>query len=231
MITDATRMCAVLVGLPEHARILGVSPLLRWLEVHVRLVAHPVACTCRRAMVRNGTRTVRLVDLPSFGQPVRLVWHKQRWLCRGLMAEMSEFELLRNELDTKITAVTVENVKMSQAIGSYGERFAAVEARFDTVDARFDAVEQRIDATDMRLDYLSQDMDRRFEAVDRRFDGVDRQIASLAKETDRRFNAIDRRMEKIEEKLDSRFGWQTFLMFVLGALILFDDTIRPLIGL
>ena len=83
----------------------------------------------------------------------------------------------------------------------------------------------------MRLDYLSQDMDRRFEAVDRRFDGVDRQIASLAKETDRRFNAVDRRMEKIEDKLDSRFGWQTFLMFALGALVLFDDTIRPLIGL
>ena len=82
MITDATRMCAVLVGLPEHARILGVSPLLRWLEVHIRLAPHPVVCTCRRAMVRNGTRTVRLVDLPSFGQPVRLVWRKQRWLCQ-----------------------------------------------------------------------------------------------------------------------------------------------------
>lgn len=140
------------------------------------------------------------------------------------MADMSDFELLRKELETKIAAVTVENVKMSQAVGSYGERFTGIEARMD--------------ATDMRLDYLSQDMDRRFdeigrrfEQVDGRFDRVDRQIAALAETTDRRFNAADRRMERIEDKLDSRFGWQTFFMFVLGLLILFGDTIRPLMGL
>lgn len=129
------------------------------------------------------------------------------------MAEMSELELLRNELDHKINAVTVENVKMSQAIGSYGERFTAV-------DARFDAIEARMDATDLRLDFLSQDMDRRFSEVDRRFEAVDR-----------RLDSVDRRLEKIDDKLDSRFGWQTFLMFVLGALVLFGDTIRPLMGL
>ena len=81
MIIDATRMCALLVGLPDHVRIVGVTPLLRWLEVHIRLDADPVVCVCRRAMIRNGTRTVVLVDLPSFGQPVRLVWRKQRWRC------------------------------------------------------------------------------------------------------------------------------------------------------
>lgn len=81
MIVDATRMCALLVGLPEHVRIIGVTPLLRWLEVHIRLSTEPLMCCCRRPMVRNGTRTVRLVDLPSFGQPTRLVWAKRRWRC------------------------------------------------------------------------------------------------------------------------------------------------------
>jgi len=66
---------------PEHVRIVGVLPVLRWLEVHIRLDAQPLMCCCRRLMVRNGTRTVRLVDLPSFGQPARLVWAKQRWRC------------------------------------------------------------------------------------------------------------------------------------------------------
>jgi len=81
VVIDATRMCALLVGLPEHVRILGVTPSLRWLEVHISVTGRPAMCSCRRAMVRNGTRTVGLVDLPSFGQPVRLVWHKQRWRC------------------------------------------------------------------------------------------------------------------------------------------------------
>lgn len=81
MIIDATRMCAVLVGLPEHVRILGVTRLLGWLEVHLAVTGEPAVCACRRVMVRNGTRLVRLVDLPSFGQPVRLVWRKQRWRC------------------------------------------------------------------------------------------------------------------------------------------------------
>lgn len=48
----------------------------------------------------------------------------------------AEVELIRNELGTKITAVTVEHVSMAQAIGSYGERFTAVGARFDAVDRR-----------------------------------------------------------------------------------------------
>lgn len=82
MIVDAMRMCAVLVGLPEHVRIVGVTPLVRWLEVQVQVDTDRLVCVCRRSMVRNGTRRVSLVDLASFGQPVRLVWQKQRWRCR-----------------------------------------------------------------------------------------------------------------------------------------------------
>ncbi|WP_419847770.1 transposase family protein [Candidatus Poriferisocius sp.] len=29
----------------------------------------------------EGWRRVVLVDLPAFGRPVRLVWHKRRWRC------------------------------------------------------------------------------------------------------------------------------------------------------
>lgn len=32
-------------------------------------------------MWSKGERTVVLVDLPAFGRPVRLVWHKRRWRC------------------------------------------------------------------------------------------------------------------------------------------------------
>ncbi len=45
-------------------------------------------CRSRAAMVvvsgcgPTASRLVELVDLPSFGRPVRLVWHKRRWRCR-----------------------------------------------------------------------------------------------------------------------------------------------------
>ena len=31
--------------------------------------------------VADGERAVVLVDLPAFGRPARLVWHKRRWRC------------------------------------------------------------------------------------------------------------------------------------------------------
>ena len=33
-------------------------------------------------MWSDGDKRVELVDLPSFGRVVRLVWHKRRWRCK-----------------------------------------------------------------------------------------------------------------------------------------------------
>lgn len=82
METNATRMCALLVGLPEIA-VLGVEddpsgPL----RVHVETVVEVEGCAgCgTRAWVKD-RRPVALVDLPAFGRPAVLVWHKRRWRC------------------------------------------------------------------------------------------------------------------------------------------------------
>lgn len=120
---------------------------------------------------------------------------------------------LRNELETRLATVTVDQMKAASAIGAYGERFTAVDAQFAAVDAQFVAVHARLDG-------LSADLDRRFEEVDRRFEQVDR-----------RLDRIDDRLGGIESKLDTRFGWQTFLLAVLGFLILFGDSVRPLLGI
>lgn len=82
METDATRICALIVGLPE-IRVLGVDdepgePL----RVHVETVAIVVGCAAcgTRAWLKD-QRPVALVDLPAFGRPAVLVWRKRRWLC------------------------------------------------------------------------------------------------------------------------------------------------------
>ena len=82
MEADPTRVCERLVGLGD-VEVLGVddeagAPL----RVHVRLRAPRLACeACGGPLWSDGERLVELVDLPAFGRPARLVWHKRRWRC------------------------------------------------------------------------------------------------------------------------------------------------------
>ena len=82
METDATRACALLVGLPDVV-VIGVGEWPSWLRVVIAAIAPRPECACGGVVHRHGTREVMLVDLPSFGRPVRLVWRKQRWRCVG----------------------------------------------------------------------------------------------------------------------------------------------------
>ena len=48
---------------------------------------------------------------------------------------------------------------------------------------------------------------------------------------DRRFDTTDAAIKELRDKLDSRFGWQTFMTVALGALMLFGDAVRTVAGL
>ncbi len=79
---DLIGMCELLVGLGE-VDVLSVDddrgePLR--LSVRNR-TARPSCAGCGDKLWSDGKRLVELVDLPSFGRPVRLVWHKHRWRC------------------------------------------------------------------------------------------------------------------------------------------------------
>jgi hypothetical protein len=80
--TNATRMCALLVGLPEIA-VLGVDDRSgQPLRVHVEPVVEVEGCSgCGVGAWVKDRRPVALVDLPTFGRPAVLVWHKRRWRC------------------------------------------------------------------------------------------------------------------------------------------------------
>ena len=75
-------MCELLVGLGD-VEVLGVddeagAPL----RVSVRLRTPRPGCErCGGVVQSDGERAVELVDLPAFGRPARLVWHKRRWRC------------------------------------------------------------------------------------------------------------------------------------------------------
>jgi transposase-like protein len=80
--TDATRMCALLVGLPDVV-VVGVAEWPNWLRVLIEVPSLRPECGCGGRVHRHGVRKVELVDLSIFGRPARLVWRKQRWRCTG----------------------------------------------------------------------------------------------------------------------------------------------------
>ena len=75
METDATRMCALLVGLPD-VNVLAVddSNSTSPLRVHVETTAARVGCaSCGTRARLKDRRQVALVDLTAFGRPAVLV--------------------------------------------------------------------------------------------------------------------------------------------------------------
>lgn len=92
METDATRMCALIVGLPE-INVLGVEdepgePL----RIHVETTATVMGCgACGTRAWLKDQRPVTLVDLPAFGRPAVLVWDKRRWRCPEPACEVGTF--------------------------------------------------------------------------------------------------------------------------------------------
>ena len=80
MVTDPTRMCELLVGLPE-VTVLGLEDEVGApLSIHVETRARRPGCSECGVLARVKDRpVVTLVDLAAFGRPTRLVWHKFRW--------------------------------------------------------------------------------------------------------------------------------------------------------
>ena len=78
---DPTRMCTLLVGLPD-VTVLGVEDTDGPVRVHVEVPVAVMGCAACGARARVKERpVVELVDLPAFGRPTRLVWRKHRWSC------------------------------------------------------------------------------------------------------------------------------------------------------
>lgn len=82
METNATRMCALLVGLPDVTVLAVDDRPGEALRVHVETRPGVMGCLecATRAWVKDRPLVV-LVDLPAFGRPTRLVWRKHRWRC------------------------------------------------------------------------------------------------------------------------------------------------------
>ena len=80
------RMCEILVGLPDVV-VLGVLDGAVT-EIHLECRRVRVACPrCGATAQLKEQRIVPFVDLPCFGRPTRLFWHKRRFRCPGADCE------------------------------------------------------------------------------------------------------------------------------------------------
>ena len=71
--------CDLLVGL-TRLHVLEVERAPERLTVTVESAPTPMGCpSCGVVAFSHGRRSVELIDVPSFGRPVRVVWRKRTW--------------------------------------------------------------------------------------------------------------------------------------------------------
>lgn len=101
METNATRMCELLVGLPD-VNVLAVDDQPgETIVVHIEARRDRTWCRSCGGRARVKDRPwVELVDLPCFGRPARLVWRKHRWHCPEPLCEQGSWTVI----DTRIAA-------------------------------------------------------------------------------------------------------------------------------
>jgi transposase len=91
--SDATRMCELLIGLPDVI-VLGVVDEPGLLVVQVESAGLLRECLgCREPGRVRARAKVTFVDLPCFGRPTRLVWHKHRLACHNTLCAMVSWTL------------------------------------------------------------------------------------------------------------------------------------------
>jgi transposase len=74
-------MVKLLVGLPD-VNVLGVHDGRDMIEIHVECRRRRPGCPeCGVLAHLKEQRVVTLVELPCFGKPTKLAWHKRRWRC------------------------------------------------------------------------------------------------------------------------------------------------------
>jgi transposase len=75
-------MCELLVGLPAINVLAVDDERVDAVVVHIESRASRPGCAaCGAPAWVKDRPLVELVDLPCFGRPARLVWHKHRWCC------------------------------------------------------------------------------------------------------------------------------------------------------
>ncbi|MHB8345297.1 MAG: transposase family protein [Ferrimicrobium sp.] len=93
------------------------------LRVHIECRAEQPRCPlCEGPSYRKGSRVVEFVDLPSFGRPVRLIWHKRRWRCKDSECAAPSW----SDVDSRIAA---PRLRLTDRAGRWATRSVGRDGR------------------------------------------------------------------------------------------------------
>jgi len=126
--SNPTRMCELLVGLPE-VHVLGVEDDEGALVVvHVESRRDQVQCpSCGARGQLKDRSAVELVDLPAFGRAARLVWHKQRWRCANASCPVGSWTVVDDAIAPKRAGLTDRAARWAtRQVGKAGRPVAEV---------------------------------------------------------------------------------------------------------
>jgi transposase len=125
---DPTRMCELLVGLPEVV-VLGVDDRVDGpIAVHIEQASERPACPgCEARPTVKDRDVVELVDLPCFGRQARLCWHKIRWACSEPECEMTTWTWADPRIAAPRQAITDRAARWATVqVGRLGRTVAEV---------------------------------------------------------------------------------------------------------
>ena len=121
------RIAEILLGL-DDVNLIGVEAYLDQgvklpLRVHIECRGSRPKCpVCSGQSHAKGTYLVELYDLPSFGRPVRLIWHKRRWICKDASCPAPSL----GDVDTRIAA---PRLKLTDRAGRFATRAVGQDGR------------------------------------------------------------------------------------------------------
>lgn len=84
---DATGLAEALLGL-DGFRVMAVQETAAEVVIRVETIRRLVGCPgCGVQATAHDRMAVEFRDLPVFGRPARIVWHKRRWRCEEPLCE------------------------------------------------------------------------------------------------------------------------------------------------
>jgi transposase len=130
---NPTRMCELLVGLPE-VNVLAVDDRADG-PVAVHIESRFDRVWCPMCGVRAGVKerpVVELVDLPCFGRPARLAWRKHRLSCPEALCPMGSWTHVDERIAAPKMVMTTRAARWATVqVGRHGRAVSDVAAELD----------------------------------------------------------------------------------------------------
>jgi transposase len=125
--SDPTEICEALVGLKD-IQVLEYRRTSAIAELVIEQVVENVRCpTCNAVAHVKDRPIVTYVDLPVFGAPFRLVWHKHRMRCPNASCETKSWVLTDHRIAAKDCFLTTRAAKWAtKQVGAEGRTVRSV---------------------------------------------------------------------------------------------------------